>query len=264
MLSPEHLLSQIKRLWRNVANPPDADILPDLCADWMDLLGPHLDDAGLSAAVRAHLERSRFWPTPAELLAGSPSVTTTSPAAMKARADELFGLVVRARSSAGPDAASAPRHLAHYGVTDPAEQAACIAAVGDWRTWDPGDPNRGDARRHDFARRDFAAAYALAAPEARAGRLKLPAPPPLRLLPGPEPAPPMARLAPQRAPEPVAVPEPRRWSAAHVVAGLCSADDVGKAIPAAWRQPKAPPRHSGVGEAAESILDDVRSRHGGS
>ena len=108
MLSPEHLLSQIKRLWRNVANPPDADILPDLCADWMDLLGPHLDDAGLSAAVRAHLERSRFWPTPAELLAGSPSVTTTSPAAMKARADELFGLVVRARSSAGPDAASAP------------------------------------------------------------------------------------------------------------------------------------------------------------
>ncbi len=66
-------------------------------------------------------------------------------------------------------------------------------------------------------------------------------------------------------PPPTSQPvEPRRWSAAHVVAGLCSADDVGRAIPAAWRHPKATPRHSDAGEAAESILDGLRRQHGGS
>lgn len=189
MLSPDTVLAQLERLFRNTANPPDPETFTELCADWMELLAGDLTDAGLRAAVTAHLKRSKFWPTPAELLQEAPSMTRQRPEALRARAELLFPIAVSARSSTSrsePDRAFA-RNLAHCadvrGIEiDDDDIAAIVAAVGDWRTWDPGDPMRGGAQQYNFARRDFATAFGAQLPEARAGRLAMPAPRELRLL----------------------------------------------------------------------------------
>ena len=189
MLSPDTVLAQIERLFRNTANPPDPETFTELCADWMELFGGDLDDAGLRAAVTAHLKRSKFWPTPAELLADAPTQLRQRPEALRARAELLFPIAVKARASTGrsePDR-KFMLNLAHYadmrGVEiDDDDVAAIMAAVGDWRSWDPGDPLRGSERQFGFARRDFGAAFGAQLPEARSGRLSLPAPPDLKLL----------------------------------------------------------------------------------
>lgn len=72
MPSPECLLHNLKRLVRCTANPPTAEILADLSADWMGILGD-MSDQDLDAAVVAYLRApSPFWPTPGQLLALTP------------------------------------------------------------------------------------------------------------------------------------------------------------------------------------------------
>lgn len=173
MLSPDALLNQLQRLARNTANPPEPEGMVELCADWMELLGSDLDDAGLRAAVTRHLRASRFWPTPSELLADVVAAEQADAHQLEAKGEHLFSLVAKARSSAGPDVKRARHAMAHYGVP-PEHIQPCLAAVGPWASFEPGDRVL-NARPFEFARRAFGKAFAAAvAPN----QLRLPPPAP--------------------------------------------------------------------------------------
>lgn len=240
MPSSEAILAQMRRCVRNAVNPPPPEDLAELCADWADLLG-ELDDAQLAVAVREHLLASRFFPAPSDLLERHRTATQQTGPSIEARAEVAFVAAYKARSTGGRDGRErAAALLAHHGITDPAEQAAAVAAIGDWARWDAGDPVNSPAV-YSAARRAFRGAFGVMLADVKAGRLPLlPAPPPLRALEYHE-EPPPRRLAPPRIdPEPRAAPTPlpkRVWSPAHVQAGLCAEADVGRAVPADYRHP---------------------------
>lgn len=162
MLSPDALLAQLQRLARNTANPPEPEDMPDLCADWMELLGEDLDDAGLREAVTRHLRTGRFWPTPSELLVDSQRVRGADPKRLEADGERLFVIACKARSSCGPSAgpaeARALHALRHYGAAVD-ELEPLMHAIGNWASFENGDPVH-DARRYEMARRDFGKRYA--------------------------------------------------------------------------------------------------------
>lgn len=158
MLSPDALLNQLQRLARNTANPPDPEGIVELCADWMELLGPDLDDGAFRDAVTRHLRTSKFWPTPAELLADVQAAQRHDPKQLEAKGERLFALAAKARSSSGPDVNRGRMAMVHYGIgADDIE--ACLDAAGRWASFDPGDPVH-SPRSYEFARRSFGKAYA--------------------------------------------------------------------------------------------------------
>jgi len=165
MLSPDVLLAQLQRLARNTANPPEPEGMVELCADWMELLGPDLDDGAFREAVTRHLRASKFWPTPSELLADVQSAQRPDSKQLEAKGERLFAAVAKARSSCGSDPTRARHHLVHYGV-DPEDVDRCLAAVGRWASFDPGDPVH-NPQGYGFARRAFGKAYAAEAGTSR-------------------------------------------------------------------------------------------------
>lgn len=120
MPTPNAILDALHRLYRLIpaATRPAASVLPDLAADWGDLLAD-VSDAELSAAVAGWLrdpERGKWWPTPADILGQLPR---------RASADETAWDAILGRLRAG-----------EYVVGDilTTEQQAALADLGGtWR-----------------------------------------------------------------------------------------------------------------------------------
>lgn len=151
---------------------------------WAAALGD-ITAAQLGDAVIAYLRRPKAdgqwvkpWPTVDEVLDLARELGGGSERSMRALAQTLFAPVVTARASTSRDDTDAGfrwrvrfyADRAGIALSDEQLDATC-RALGNWRTWDPGDPTRGgNAAAFTACRNRFVADFAAyAGPAAHRG-----------------------------------------------------------------------------------------------